>query len=210
MFDFRDGDVLATNGSGGLWPPRRMLLWLVYRGIRAYQKAKWGEKSDSRPTHVRVWVGGRFFEMTTPVGQWTELRDVKLDKKDWKVARCSHRPAGGLDLVKMNGSAGTMVGNPYDKGDLLDFALAGFTGFFAKTLRIFGDRQHKYRVCSTAVAKVLLAGGAQMRISRADLNPDAAIGKDFAGDEAVLPDDAIDPAYFVNNPMQWAVVKDNT
>ncbi|MEW5702949.1 MAG: hypothetical protein AB1792_12070 [Candidatus Zixiibacteriota bacterium] len=206
MPDYRNGDVLVTYGTGGIWPPRRLVLWLVYQAIRAYQKVKWGERSDFGPTHVRVWIAGRFFEMTTPVGQWTDLATLKLDKKRWKVGRYRHQSATGLDADAMRATADAMVGNPYDRGDLLDFALAGLVGFFARILRIFGDRRHKYRVCSTAAAKVLVAGGAQMRISHADLLPDAAINADLTADESILPDDVIDPAYFVNNRSHWEIV----
>jgi len=208
MFDFRDGDVLVTNGKGGFWPLRRLVLWIVYRGIRAYQKAKWGAASDYRPTHVRVWLGGGFFEMTVPNGCWTPLADIALNSKDWKVAR--YRGQTPLDPAAMAAVAQEMVGKPYDKGDLLDFALSGLAGLFARTFRILGDRANKYRVCSTAAAKVLVAGGAQIRVVRADLQPDAEIAHNFSGDTTILPDDAVDPAYFINNPSTWEVVGDNT
>jgi len=205
MFLFQDGDVLVTYGSGGVWPPRRWVLWVVYRGIRAFQRAKWGSGADTGPTHVRVWLGGQFFEMTTPVGKWTTRDEVILDKKDWKVAR--FRGAIG-NFPAMQQKAGAMVGLKYDIGDLLDFGLSGLVGRFAGWLRIFGDRERKYTVCSTALAKVLRAGGVPFRVSRDDVRRDAGVAVLFrdGADPIDLIDSAIDPAYFVNNPTQWEVV----
>jgi len=205
--DFQNGDVLATYGSGGIWPLRRLALWVVYREIRAYQKAKWGEGCDYHPTHVRVWLNGRFFEMTTPVGKWTPLSEVLLEKKKWKVARYKQ----GLQNVEaMEAKASNMVGKKYDVGDLLDFGFSGLLGVFAKRFRLFGDRGEKYTVCSTALAKVLKAGGAQLSISRKDLRPSAEIAEAFKNpsiDTIVLEDNTIDPAYFVNNPSHWEVIE---
>lgn len=176
----RDGDVLLTYGSGGLWPPRRWLLWLVYQAIRKFQKRRWGVDADIGPTHVRVWLRGQFFEATTPVCRWTSLEDAGLEKKHWIIVRY-HKP---LDSVAMLQAADRLIHTPYDKGDLLDFALSGWLGRAAHVISLFGDRANKYRVCSTAAAEILAAGGARFR----------------------FPISQIDPAYFANVDEDWQIV----
>lgn len=78
-----------------------------------------------------------------------------------------------------------LMHTPYDKGDLLDFALSGWLGRAANTISLFGDRADKYRVCSTAAAEILQSGGAQFR----------------------LPPTQIDPAYFANMPDDWSIIR---
>jgi len=182
---FRDGDILLTYGKGGFWPPRRMVLWLTYRAIRAYQKKKW--LLDWRATHCRVYLDGRFFEATTPVCRWTKLSELALDKKEWRVALWRET----LDTAAMLDVAERLIGTPYDKGDLIDLGLAGLVGWFTKHVRIFGDRAKKYRVCSTAAAEILHAGGARLFWR----------GKP-------LPPDETDPAAFENQPADlWQVLE---
>jgi hypothetical protein len=184
-----DGDVLLTYGTGGIWPPRRWLLWIVYHAIHKFQQRRWGENSDTRATHVRVWLNGRFFEATTPRCRWTNIDDLQLDRKHWRIARyigpISHiGPIKTLNRAAMLQSAYRLIHTPYDKGDLLDFALSGWLGRAANTISLFGDRANKYRVCSTAAAEVLQAGGAQFQ----------------------LPPSQVDPAYFVNVSEDWRLV----
>ena len=183
----RDGDVLLTYGTGGLWPPRRWLLWLVYHAIRKFQKRRWaagsasgGQAADTGPTHVRVWLHGRFFEATTPVCKWTSFDTLVLDRKRWKLVRCRSPLASSAMLQ----TAYRLINTPYDKGDLLDFALSGWLGRAANLISLFGDRANKFRVCSTAAAEVLRAGGAQFH----------------------LPVTHIDPAYFANVTDDWRVI----
>ena len=179
--NFIPGDVLLTYGTGGLWPPRRWLLWIVYRAIRAYQKAKWGSGIDYKPTHVRVWLGGVFFEATWPVAKWTRLDEALLDEKKFKIVRWA---GGPLAIAPMLIEADPMIGTPYDWGDLLDMGIAAIAHI--PQFRIFGDRMKKYRVCSTAAAQVLRAGGATF----------------------TLPDNQVDPAYFLANTRDWRVVSE--
>lgn len=80
-------------------------------------------------------------------------------------------------------SAYRLIHTPYDKGDLLDFALSGWLGRAANLISLFGDRANKFRVCSTAAAEVLAAGGAKFR----------------------MPISQVDPAYFANMPDDWQI-----
>lgn len=153
---------------------------MVYHAIHKFQERRWGGDADTRPTHVRVWLNGRFFEATTPRCKWTALDDLKLKAKKWKLLR--HREA--LDRGTMLQAAYRLIHTPYDKGDLLDFALSGWLGRAANLISLFGDRANKYRVCSTAAAEVLHAGGARFK----------------------LPISQIDPAYFANMPQEWQMV----
>lgn len=180
----QNGDILLTYGKGGFWPLRRMVLWLTYRAIRAYQKKKWGR--NWMATHCRVFLNGRFFEATTPVCCWTEVSELALDKKDWKVARW----AGTLDVPAMMAVAERLIGTPYDIGDLVDFGISGLLGW-VKGLRIFGDRARKYRVCSTAAAEIVNAGGARL----------------FWRGKPLPPENA-DPAAFENQPIHaWRIIE---
>lgn len=178
----RDGDVLLTYGTGGLWPPRRWMLWLLYREIRLFQKKRWGDKSDYRPTHVRVWLNGRFFEATWPKAKWTPLEEVKADLKEWRLMRYR----GDLVAQSMLTEAGVIVDTPYDLGDLLDFKMSSWLGLVGKVLRLFGDRANKFRVCSTAAAYVLQAGGLEEWRLPGD------------GWVVYLGPHEVDPAYFAN------------
>lgn len=168
---FKDGDVLLTYGSAGWWPLRRWLLWLAYRGIRAFQLAKWGPKVDYKPTHVRLYLNNQFFEATIPKVKWTRIQDLNLHKKKWKLLRYVQQ----LDSSDMMAEAKPLVGTKYDIGDLFDFPLP---------FRLFGDRKNKLRVCSTAAAQVLQAGGAEF---------DCRIGD-------------VDPAWYNAHPSQWRMV----
>lgn len=85
-------------------------------------------------------------------------------------------------------TAYNLIHTPYDKGDLLDFALSGWLGRAANVISLFGDRANKYRVCSTAAAEVLQAGGAQFQ----------------------MPISQVDPAYFANLPEEWRLVATST
>jgi hypothetical protein len=186
------GDVLLTYGTGGFWPPRRWVLWLVYRGIRAYQKAKWNDpahkskwnglqpKADDGPTHVRLRLGNRWFEATTPRCRWTEDSELKLDKKRWKLVR--FHSAEKLDFDAMLARAAELNGTDYDEGDLFDFAISGILGSWKKKIRILGDRARKAFVCSTAAREILTVGGVHFW------------------------EEAVDPAYYANNPREWWVV----
>jgi len=179
---FVPGDVLLTYGSWGWWPPRRWVLGVVYKAIEEYERAKWQKQCPNRkkwPTHVRVWLGGMFFEATWPVAKWTRLDEVRLGKKRYDVVRWT---GDDLDVKKMIEEAATMIGTPYDWGDLLDMGIAAIAHI--PQFRIFGDRMKKYRVCSTAAAQVLRAGGATF----------------------TLPDNQIDPACFLANTRDWRVV----
>jgi hypothetical protein len=182
-FKFQDGDVLLTYGTGGWWPPRRWLYWILYRAIRRYQKERWG--NNYRATHCRVWLGKEFFEATVPNCQWVTLESLVLGKKDWCVAR----PRFTLDVQGMYLRAGALNGTPYDKGDLIDFELSRIFGW---RLHVFGDRAHKYAVCSTAAASVILAGGGMIR----------------GPDHMPVVADAVDPATFENQPVHlWEVLR---
>lgn len=154
-------------------------MWLVYRAIRKFQERRWGNGADTRPTHVRVWLNGRFFEATTPRCRWTGLDELHLERKKWKLVRF-HKP---LNRGAMLQAAYRLIHTPYDKGDLLDFALSGWLGRAAHVISLFGDRANKYRVCSTAAAEVLAAGGATFR----------------------MPVSQIDPAYFANSSPEWTI-----
>lgn len=190
--DFRDGDVLLTYGKGGFWPPRRLFLWVVYRAIREYQKAKW--RRNYRATHCRVFLDGQFFEATAPVCRWVTLGELALEKKDWNVVRWAGVAYGSeyvLNVPAMLTVAEKLIGTPYDKGDLIDFGLAGLLGWSTKYIRIFGDRAKKYRVCSTAAAAVVYAGGARLFYEGEELSPDAT-----------------DPAAFENQPAHlWQIME---
>lgn len=176
----RDGDVLLTYGTGGLWPPRRWFLWVVYHAIHKFQQRRWGDDADTRATHVRVWLNGRFFEATTPVCRWTRFAELNLGRKQWKVVRYK----SALNRSAMLRTAYNLIHTPCDKGDLLDFALSGWLGRAAKVISLFGDRANKFRVCSTAAAEVLQAGGAQFQ----------------------MPTTEVDPAYFVNVVEDWQTI----
>ncbi len=176
----RNGDLLLTYGSSGLWPPRRWLLGLVYHAIRKFQQRRWGADADIGVTHVRVWLCGRFFEATTPVCRWIAIDRLVLGRKHWIIVRS--RTA--LDNAAMLQAAYRLVHTPYDKGDLLDFALSGWLGRAANIISLFGDRADKYRVCSTAAAEILQAGGAPFQ----------------------FPITQVDPAYFANMPEDWQTV----
>lgn len=180
--DLKPGDVLLTYGTGGLWPPRRWMLWVVYRAIRAYQKKKWGETVDVNPTHARLWLGGVFFEATWPKAKYTLFEETEIGKKRFKVVRWAR---GNLAIDPMLIAADPMIGTPYDWGDLLDMGVSAIAGI--PQFRIFGDRMNKYRVCSTAAAQVLTAGGATFD----------------------LPLNEIDPAYFLAKSHDWQVVYDS-
>lgn len=177
----RDGDILLTYGTAGIWPPRRWFLGVVYHAIRKFQQRRWGQGADTGPTHVRVWLHGRFFEATTPRCQWTALEDLHLTRKRWKLVRYH----AALNSVAMLQCAYRLVHTPYDKGDLLDFALSGWLGRSQNLISLFGDRANKFRVCSTAAAEVLSAGGAQFH----------------------LPVSQIDPAYFANVTSDWRLIR---
>jgi hypothetical protein len=177
--DLIPGDVLLTYGSAGLWPPRRWVLWVVYRAIRAYQRKKWGDSVDCDPTHARLWLGNVFFEATWPKAKYTLFEETEIDKKRCKVVRWAD---GNLAIDSMLIAADPMIGAPYDWGDLLDMGIAAVAGI--PQFRIFGDRMNKYRVCSTAAAQVLEAGGAMFD----------------------RPTNEIDPAYFLAKFRDWRVV----
>lgn len=159
------------------------MLWIVYRAIRAYQKKKWGARVDYEPTHARLWLGSVFFEATWPKATYTTLDETEIAKKRFKVVRWT-----GADLAidHMLIAADAMIGTPYDWGDLLDMGVSAIAGI--PQFRIFGDRMNKYRVCSTAAAQVLEAGGATFD----------------------LPIKEIDPAYFLAKQHDWTIVKENS
>ena len=157
-----------------------MFLWVVYHAIRKFQERRWGKDADTRATHVRVWLNGRFFEATTPVCRWTELDSLALNGKEWMLVRYS----SPLNPQAMLQTAYRLINSPYDKGDLLDFALSGWLGRAANVISLFGDRADKFRVCSTAAAEVLQSGGAQFS----------------------MPPSQIDPAYFANTPEEWKIM----
>lgn len=179
--DLLPGDVLLTYGTGGLWPPRRWMLWVVYRAIRAYQRKKWGPSVDCDPTHARLWMGDTFFEATWPRAKWTRLEEIEIDKKRFKLVRWA---GGNLAVAPMLTTASAMIGTPYDWGDLLDMGVSAISGI--PQFRIFGDRMNKYRVCSTAAAEILENAGATFD----------------------LPQKEIDPAYFLAQSHDWRVVKE--
>lgn len=161
----------------------------MYHAIHKFQQRRWGEDADTRATHVRVYLNGRFFEATTPACRWTELDALQLEKKKWSVVRyigpiSPIGPIKALDSAAMLHAAYNLIHTPYDKGDLLDFALSGWLGRAANTISLFGDRANKYRVCSTAAAEVLQAGGAQFQ----------------------MPTTQVDPAYFANVTEDWHIV----
>ena len=155
-------------------------MWVVYHAIHKFQRRRWGDDADTGPTHVRAWLHGRFFEATTPICKWTPLDSLDLNRKRWKLVRYR----SPLDSAAMLKAAYRLIHTPYDKGDLLDFALSGWLGRAASVIALFGDRANKYRVCSTAAAEILEAGGAQFH----------------------LPPSQIDPAYFANVPEDWEVI----
>lgn len=94
------------------------------------------------------------------------------------------RYKSALNRSAMLHAAYDLIHTPYDNGDLLDFALSGWLGRAANVISLFGDRANKYRVCSTAAAEVLQAGGAKFSI----------------------PASQIDPAYFANVTEDWQTV----
>lgn len=174
------GDVILTYGQGRIWPPRYWFLWVIYRGIRKYQQAKWGPGSDYLPTHVRVALDPGFFEVTFPKSRFGYLIEIK---GRYKVVR--YRDALNENL--MYKTAYELNGSPYDIGDIADFAVSGLLGWFTRNVRLFGDRAKKYVVCSTGAAEILRAGGA----SFGELQ-------------------AIDPAYFVNTPESWHTIQEGS
>lgn len=186
---FRDGDVLLTYGKGGFWPPRRWVLWVVYKAIRKYQKEKWrqfphcwaGHKLDYRPTHVRVYLSGQWWEVTYPKAQWVTTESLQLQKKEWRLVR--YHAADTLDVAAMIDRARQIVADgKYDVGDLLDTGISALLGNFKRHIRIFGDRVRKYFYCSTGAREVLTDGGAAFWMK------------------------TIDPAYFANNPREWHTI----
>lgn len=115
-----------------------------------------------------------------PVCKWTAIDSLDLDRKQWKIVRYHST----LDSAAMLQAAYRLIHTPYDKGDLLDFALSGWLGRAANVVSLFGDRANKYRVCSTAAADVLATGGAKFQ----------------------MPTTQIDPAYFANVSDDWQTV----
>lgn len=152
----------------------------MYHAIHKFQQRRWGEEADTRATHVRAWLNGRFFEATTPRCRWTPLEELNLDCRKWKLLRYR----APLNRGAMLQAAYRLIHTPYDNGDLLDFALSGWLGRAANVISLFGDRANKYRVCSTAAAEVLAAGGAQFQ----------------------MPISQVDPAYFANVAEDWQTV----
>ena len=189
---FRDGDVLLTYGKGGFWPPRRWVMWLLYRAIRKYQTEKWTrfrdrwegvQRLDAGATHARVYLHGMWWEVTYPKAKWVTTGSLLLHKKKWKLVRWHQFER--LDSATMVERAEAIVksDNEYDVGDLFDTAISGILGKWKKHFRIFGDRAKKLFYCSTGAREVLIAGG------------------------ATFWQVTVDPAYFANNPREWRVIR---
>lgn len=178
------GDILVTYGSFGLWPPRRLLLWIVYNGIYLYQKKKWGEYSDYKPTHVRMYdKDGFFFESTTPNCRFIHTSKLDLDKKKYLIVRC--KKIDKLNRTLMREKMNDLEGTPYDIGDLADFFITGvLLGYFKDNISLIGDRTKKYLVCSTALGTILKVGGFP-----------------------IIPQ-VTDPAFFVNRPDLFTIIKE--
>lgn len=152
------GDVLITYESASLWPPSKWILRLLYRSIEAHQKREYGPYSDYKPTHVRVHVGGGlFFECTTPKAKYTHFLDMEVSQTGrFKIARSDY--SNVLQTSLFLAACEELAGIPYDKMELLDFAISGILGIFKDRISILEKRESKYRVCSTGVAEVLSKG----------------------------------------------------
>jgi hypothetical protein len=155
----RPGDVLNSDSK-----PRWWEFWLavVYAEIRQYQKHKWkGRSLQNRgwhDVHSMLYLGdGKFLSVTVPrsviceleVSERTKYRICRYQNEDWIFK--------DEETATIKEAAQTLVGYPYDYGQLLDILLKQlFPTFVKEKLSIF-DFGRKRKVCSVGVHFCLLA-----------------------------------------------------
>ena len=156
LMDLQFGDLINTTpGDIGWWPPKEIPLRVAYEEIINYQRRSyWNRVNDYiYSVHTRIHTfQGRFFEVTSPVGQYGRLYPGELDPtKLYLVCRYRKRTIKKAEeRESFYRVFNELEGKPYDYGQLLAILINQVMGWNPIDYLPWFDFSRKRKVCSVA------------------------------------------------------------
>lgn len=144
IINYKEADDSSFTTKIGCW------------GIRTYQKRVFGAASNWKDVHSMIYFDkNHIFSVEPPKTTYVKLKDI--EKYDCSIYR--FRDSLCKDDIKvMRKAADSMIGIPYDYGQLLDIGFQEVLNYppYIDKLNIF-DFSKKKRVCSVGVGVVYRA-----------------------------------------------------